>query len=263
MDISPPKGTTSTVLSSLTRLSLQRLLSAAPWKVLAPLRVWGALNVPVLRRQLTLQELAVRILISAAWLQQPELGKQQHQAGLRHWHAKPGLDRHTAGPGGSCQEHPLPQHLLHSPRLDMSQESCQPCRACSCQADACAGCLGRAQGDGSRPLPPRWANSLCTSMGIAWGACCMSPLAPAMSTGHQSNQLTRGQVAETYCLALSQKTLFLLKAAPCWSWHSLSAVTNTALCPLSSLSLVLEFCAKALCSTKGPITPLAFSEALL
>lgn len=110
---------------------------------------------------------------------------------------------------------PLPQHHLRPQGLGMSQESCQPYRARPCQAQACAGCLGRAQGDGSRLRPPRWANSLFrTSMGVAWGTCCMSPLAPAASAGHQSNQLTCMHVAEMYCLTLSQKN-FLLKVAPC------------------------------------------------
>ena len=77
---------------------------------------------------------------------------------------------------------PLPQHHLRPRGLGMSQESCQPCRARPCQAQTCAGCLGRAQGDGSRLRPPRWANSLLrTSVGVAWGACCVSPLAPAQS----------------------------------------------------------------------------------
>lgn len=44
--------------------ALQKLLSATPWKVLAQLRGWGALNVLVLCRQTTLQEQVVRIPVS-------------------------------------------------------------------------------------------------------------------------------------------------------------------------------------------------------
>lgn len=44
--------------------ALQQLLPAIPWKVLAHFRGWGALNLPLLYRQLTLQELVVRIPVS-------------------------------------------------------------------------------------------------------------------------------------------------------------------------------------------------------
>lgn len=54
--VSPLKGTTSTTLPLLTRLSLHHFLSAMPWKVLAHLQDLGVLNVPVRCRQLTPQE---------------------------------------------------------------------------------------------------------------------------------------------------------------------------------------------------------------
>lgn len=54
--VSPLKGTTSTTLPLLTRLSLHHFLSTMPWKVLAHLQDLGILNVPVMCRQLTPQE---------------------------------------------------------------------------------------------------------------------------------------------------------------------------------------------------------------